>query len=291
MSRRASSSRWCSQSVTASSRGRAGRLRPQLQRQAFAQRARAHAGGLQALQPLQRAAQPVVEFVARFRAVQAQHVGQPLGDLFQRVGQVAVAVQRFDQHLAARRGRRRPAACPRSARAGGLAASRRRRGGPAAPCRRRRPRRCRPLRWTAFRGCRRSRRARCRSPSRRARWCRTPRRGSRARPRRRRARRRGSRRRCRRRGRPPGARAAFRRGCGGESSSASRKGFWSSICPTSWCSSSVDSCSRRIDCCSCGVSARCCDRRTCSDGFMARRSGWPSRHARSTCALAEPAGD
>ena len=51
------------------------------------------------------------------------------------------------------------------------------------------------------------------------------------------------------------------------SSSASRKGFCSSICSTSCWSSSVDSCSRRIDCCSCGVSDRCCDRRTCRDGF------------------------
>ena len=34
-----------------------------------------------------------------FLAVRAQHVGQPLGNLFQRVGQVAVAVQRLEQHL------------------------------------------------------------------------------------------------------------------------------------------------------------------------------------------------
>ena len=55
---------------------------------------------------------------------------------------------------------------------------------------------------------------------------------------------------------------------GAASSSASRKGFCSSICSTSWCSSSVDSCSRRIDCCNCGVSARCCESRTCSDGLQ-----------------------
>ena len=41
------------------------------------------------------------------------------------------------------------------------------------------------------------------------------------------------------------------------SSSVSSSGFVASICSTSWCSSSVDSCSRRMDCCSCGVSARC----------------------------------
>ena len=40
-----------------------------------------------------------VEFVACFIAVQSQHVGQPLGDLFQRVGQVTVAVQRLEQHF------------------------------------------------------------------------------------------------------------------------------------------------------------------------------------------------
>ena len=125
--------------------------------------------------------------------------------------------------------------------------------------------RCRSGR--ASRGCRRSRRARCRFPSRRARWRRSRRPvdlGQRRRsalaavelvalaPR------------C-----SPlqlGGRGALRRR-GVErdaaSSSASRKGFCSSICSTSCCSSSVDSCSRRIDCCSCGVSARCCDRRTC----------------------------
>ena len=124
----------------------------------------------------------------------------------------------------------------------------------------------------ASRGCRRSRRARCRSPSRRARSCRI---------------------RCRRSpcgSSPPSkpasaARSVSRFGRRARrsrrplrrigvdrpalvSSSASRNGFCSSICSTSWCSSSVDSCSSRIDCCSCGVSARCCDRRTCSEGFM-----------------------
>src|SRR6185436_12271490 len=52
------------------------------------------------------------------------------------------------------------------------------------------------------------------------------------------------------------------------SSSVSSSGLLASICSTSWCSSSVDSCSRRMDCCSWGVSARCCDRRTCREGFI-----------------------
>jgi hypothetical protein len=47
------------------------------------------------------------------------------------------------------------------------------------------------------------------------------------------------------------------------------EGFCSSICSTSWWSSSVESCSSRIDCCSWGVRARCCESRTCRDGFIA----------------------
>src|SRR5471032_1601178 len=55
------------------------------------------------------------------------------------------------------------------------------------------------------------------------------------------------------------------------SSSGSRNGFCSIICSISWCNSRVESCSSRMDCCNCGVSARCCDRRTCSEAFMIRK--------------------
>src|SRR3989344_1396184 len=62
--------------------------------------------------------------------------------------------------------------------------------------------------------------------------------------------------------------AAAARSSAGRASSGSRKGFCSSICSISWLSSSVDSCNRRMDCCSCGVSAMCCESRNCSEGFM-----------------------
>ena len=54
--------------------------------------------------------------------------------------------------------------------------------------------------------------------------------------------------------RPNSSRAA-------SSAVSSRNGLSSSICSTSWLSSRVDSCNKRIDCCSCGVSARCCETR------------------------------
>ncbi len=250
----------------ASQRGRGA----QLQAQALGQVARAHARRLHALQPVQRALQPRHQLVARLVVVgvDVQHVGQPRGDVVQRVGQVAVVVERFDQHLQRGAVLGASAACRPSARA----------GGPAARCcrRRARSRRRRPRRWRC-----------CRCLAGRfadavevvalgavfpvvalggaevvgldfgQRWLRRRRRRTR--------RARAPARRCARRPRhAPTARCRRTRA----SSSASRKGFCSSICSISCCSSSVDSCSRRIDCCSCGVSARCCDRRTCRDGFI-----------------------
>jgi hypothetical protein len=73
---------------------------------------------------------------------------------------------------------------------------------------------------------------------------------------------------------------------GAASSSTSRNGFCSSICSTSWCSSSVDSWSSRIDCCSCGVSARCCESRTwsvCFHGAATLPSGRCPQGARPGC--------
>jgi len=58
----------------------------------------------------------------------------------------------------------------------------------------------------------------------------------------------------------------------------SRNGFSSSICSTSWLSSSVESWSSLIDCCSCGVSARCCETRRDNPCFMRRRLP-PRQHA------------
>ena len=46
------------------------------------------------------------------------------------------------------------------------------------------------------------------------------------------------------------------------SSSRSSKGLSDRICSSSWCNSRVDNCSSLIDCCSCGVNARCCDTRS-----------------------------
>ena len=255
----------------------AARLGAQLQRQALGQVARADAGRLHALQPAQRAAQAGEQLVASARRrvlVDARRgrLRQPRGDLLQRVGQVAVVVERLDQHHAPRR---------------------------ASAARRRMPESW-PRRWS------------CRlcvarvavavvesSPSLlRARLARRladavevlalgavlpvlalggaelGRAVDRRHARRRRRRRRSSA--ARSASRSPArsalvSRSASGSNAGAASSSASRNGFCSSICSTSWCSSSVDSCSSRIDCCSCGVSARCCDRRTCRDGFM--RSG------------------
>src|SRR5690606_22426319 len=77
----------------------------------------------------------------------------------------------------------------------------------------------------------------------------------------------------------------------------SRKGFSSSICSTSWASSSVVSCSRRIDCCSCGVSARCCETRSDRPSIMAcnplsgpaSRRGLPSLSHAEVLAQVQPA--
>src|SRR5438034_5225416 len=52
------------------------------------------------------------------------------------------------------------------------------------------------------------------------------------------------------------------------SSAFSRRGFSCSSRSTSALSSSVESCSRRIDCCSCGVSVRCCESLSWRVGFM-----------------------
>ena len=64
--------------------------------------------------------------------------------------------------------------------------------------------------------------------------------------------------------------AATRSGLVVQSSSFSSSGFCATAIATSCCSSSVDNCSSRMDCCSCGVSARCCDRRSWRLAFMAR---------------------
>ncbi len=80
---------------------RAARTGAQLQAQAFGQVARAHARRLHAVQPVQRALQARAQILVRLGVVDrhAQHLGQPRGDVVQRVGQVAVAVQRLDQDL------------------------------------------------------------------------------------------------------------------------------------------------------------------------------------------------
>ena len=53
-------------------------------------------------------------------------------------------------------------------------------------------------------------------------------------------------------------------------SSRSRMGLSASMRSISWLSSTVESCNRRMDCCSCGVSVRCCESRNCRVGFMVR---------------------
>ena len=69
----------------------------QLQHQAFGEAARAHARGLEVLQPAQRAAQPRIQRFPRLRVGQLEQQGQARADVLQRVVQVAVGVQRVDQ--------------------------------------------------------------------------------------------------------------------------------------------------------------------------------------------------
>src|ERR1043165_8735133 len=54
-------------------------------------------------------------------------------------------------------------------------------------------------------------------------------------------------------------------------SSRSSAGFSMRMRSISWLSSTVEGCSSRIDCWSCGVSVRCWDRRNCSEGFIEMR--------------------
>ena len=233
---------------------------------------RAHAGGLQALQEAQRAAQPVDHRLARFVVVIAESATARRSS---RGRQVAVVVERLDQHhhrAASRRTGACHSACWRrwscSVGSGG-ARSARVVSSPSAG----------PADWRrASRGCRRSRRARCRSPSRRVRWCRAPaRRQARPPPLHPRSAS-AAVHRARRRGRPrwcvrPAARRAParpRRLPGG--------GFCSSICLDLLVSSSVDSCSSRIDCCSCGVERQVLPRAgPCRDGFNRRTVSWTRR--------------
>src|SRR3989475_9392447 len=51
-------------------------------------------------------------------------------------------------------------------------------------------------------------------------------------------------------------------------SSRSRSGFSARNFSSSWFNSIVESCSRRIDCCSCGVSVRCCESLSCRVCFI-----------------------
>ena len=278
-SRRASSSRCWRQISSAIGLRRAARgQRAQLQRQALGQERAPTPSGSRLCSQLQRALQPVEQFLALLRRRRRRPAGQALGDLFQRVGQVAVVVERLDQDR------------------------QRARGPPASAA-------CRPV-WRAQvilqRLCRapRSRRRRRRRRRRCCRRCagisRMPSKSSRSVPFSQSSRsvvpnsravdfgrpalasapfatplsavRRALARAARAVARLAG-RSALLAGCGVEralqpSSPLRGRGSASSICSTSCCSSSVDSCSRRIDCCSCGVSARCCDRRTCRDGFM-----------------------
>src|SRR5713101_3845266 len=55
------------------------------------------------------------------------------------------------------------------------------------------------------------------------------------------------------------------------SSSRSSKGFSWRKRSSSWLSSKVESCKRRMDCCSCGVSVRCCDSLSCRVCFILLR--------------------
>ena len=50
------------------------------------------------MQEVQAALQAVHQLLALLVALDAQHLGQALGDLLERVGQVAVLVERLDQH-------------------------------------------------------------------------------------------------------------------------------------------------------------------------------------------------
>ena len=50
------------------------------------------------MQPAQAASQPLVKGFAVLGGFKAEHRGQPLCNVLQRVGEVAVTVQRFDQH-------------------------------------------------------------------------------------------------------------------------------------------------------------------------------------------------
>src|SRR5881296_3635686 len=61
-------------------------------------------------------------------------------------------------------------------------------------------------------------------------------------------------------------------------SSRSRSGFSARNFSSSWFNSIVESCSRRIDCCSCGVSVRCCESLSCRVCFIEmRREGLARR--------------
>src|SRR5260370_34405243 len=69
-------------------------------------------------------------------------------------------------------------------------------------------------------------------------------------------------------GPPAGADAGAAASGSPSASSRSSAGCSISMRSISWLSATVDSCSRRMDCCSCGVSVRCCDNRNCRDGFI-----------------------
>ena len=76
----------------------------QLQHQAFGQVARAHAQGLKLLQPFQCQLQPVKHIdtdaaIAGLRRAHIEHFAHPLSNVFQGIGQVAIAVQRLDEHV------------------------------------------------------------------------------------------------------------------------------------------------------------------------------------------------
>ncbi len=73
----------------------------QLQAKTFAQVARTDARRVHAVQPLQRNLQLFEQLFARVRilGIQSQHVGQAQRDRVQAVVQVAVGVERLDQHL------------------------------------------------------------------------------------------------------------------------------------------------------------------------------------------------
>jgi hypothetical protein len=70
-------------------------LRTQLQRQALGEAACAHAGRIEALQPLERALQAFEQPVAVGHFTRIGRIGgtQALGDLFQRIGEIAIGIQ------------------------------------------------------------------------------------------------------------------------------------------------------------------------------------------------------